>query len=98
MSEVSTDVLVAGGGPGGLSAAETAAQRGCRVIVAEQNQEIGSPTRTSGGTFVSEMKALGVPAEFYHVVTRCRFVAPHNEARIDYTQPNLCVMDVRRVF
>lgn len=96
--ESSVDILIAGGGPGGLSAAEAAAGSGCRVLVAEQSQEIGSPTRTSGGSFVSEMKALGVPAEFYHVVNRCRFIAPHNEARIEYEHPNLCVMDVRRVF
>ena len=66
MTEVSTDVLIAGGGPGGLSAAEAAARAGCRVILAEQNQEIGSPTRTSGGSFVSEMNALGVPADEVH--------------------------------
>jgi digeranylgeranylglycerophospholipid reductase len=97
-SEQTVDVFVAGGGPGGLSAGEAAARAGCRVLIAEQNAEIGSPTRTSGGTFVSEMKALGVPAELYHVFNRCRFVSPNNQAIIDYDRPNLCGIDVRRVF
>ena len=44
-----TDIIIAGGGPAGLSAAEVAARRGISVVVLEQNHEIGSPIRTSGG-------------------------------------------------
>ena len=52
MIQDSVDVLVAGGGPGGLAAAEAAARSGCSVLVLEAGKEIGSPTRTSGGSFI----------------------------------------------
>ena len=65
MSQVSVDVLVAGGGPGGLAAAEAAARGGCSVLVLEAGKEIGSPTRTSGGSFIAELKALGIPDHLF---------------------------------
>ncbi|MGD1092298.1 MAG: NAD(P)/FAD-dependent oxidoreductase [Bryobacteraceae bacterium] len=92
------EAIVAGGGPAGLSVAEAIASRGRSVLVLEQNHEIGSPIRTSGGSFVSEMQALGIPAQFYHPIHRVRFLSPHNSAMFDYDAPELCVMDVRGVF
>ena len=93
-----TDVIVVGGGPAGLSAAAELAARGCSVLVLEQNHEIGSPIRTSGGTFIEEVEALGIPARLYHAVPRVRFVSPNNEARFDYPAPRLCILDVRGAF
>src|SRR5271154_4993411 len=92
------EAIVAGGGPAGLSVAESIASRGRSVLVLEQNHEIGSPIRTSGGSFVSEMQAPGIPSQLYHPIHRVRFVAPHNAAVFDYDVPELCVMDVRGVF
>ena len=54
------DTIVAGSGPAGLSAAETLAARGRSVVVVEQNHEIGSPIRTSGGSFVADLEALEI--------------------------------------
>jgi digeranylgeranylglycerophospholipid reductase len=93
-----TDIVIAGGGPAGLEAATTAAQAGCRVTLLEQSSQIGTPTRTSGGSFIPEMEALGVPASLYHPVRRCRFVAPERSAVFSYPEPVLCVLDVRAVF
>ncbi|MGH9655631.1 MAG: FAD-dependent oxidoreductase, partial [Bryobacteraceae bacterium] len=45
-----TDIVIAGGGPAGLEAATAAAQAGCRVTLLEQSNQIGTPTRTSGGS------------------------------------------------
>lgn len=95
---MATDVLIAGGGPAGLSAAETLALRGCSVLVLEQNHEIGSPIRTSGGTFIDEMKVLGIPSRLYHHISRIRFIAPNTEAAFDYPTPLLCILDVRGTF
>jgi digeranylgeranylglycerophospholipid reductase len=92
------DVVVAGGGPGGLAFAETAARSGCSVRVIEQSKEIGSPTRTTGGSFVEDLRALGIPEHLYHPIRTCRFLSPGNCARYDYEEPTLCVMDVRGVF
>ncbi len=95
---VSYDTIIAGGGPAGLAAAETLARRGCSALVLEQNHEIGSPIRTSGGSFIDELDALGVPSSLHHPISRVRFVSPSNAAVYDYAQPRMCVMDVRGVF
>ncbi len=92
------DAIVAGSGPAGLSAAETLASRGCRVLVVEQNHEIGSPIRTSGGSFIADLEALGIPAELYHPIRRIRFLSSNNVARFEWAKPAMCVIDVRRVF
>lgn len=95
---IDADIVIAGGGPAGLEAATAAAQAGCRVLVLEQSNQIGSPTRTSGGTFIPEMVALGLPEHLYHPVRRCRFVAPERSAEFTYPEPVLCVLDVRGAF
>lgn len=92
------DVVIAGAGPAGLSAAEVLARAGHEVTVLEQNHEIGSPIRTSGGSFVEEMAALGIPSRLYHLVPRVRFLSPANAAVFDYPAPRLCVLDVRGTF
>jgi digeranylgeranylglycerophospholipid reductase len=92
------DVVIAGGGPGGLAAAEAAERGGCKTLVIEQNSEIGSPTRTSGGSFIRDLDEFGIPASLYHPIKRCRFVSPNHEAVFDYPQPVACVMDVRGVY
>jgi len=95
---VDLDVVVAGGGPAGLSAAEAIATRGHRVLVLEQNHEIGSPIRTSGGSFIAELNALGIPARLYHPISRGRFLAPNNTATYEFATPVMCVIDVRGTY
>src|SRR3984957_8840622 len=93
-----TDAIIAGGGPAGLSAAEVLARDGHSVVVLEQNHEIGSPIRTSGGSFIDELEALGIPAGLYHPISRVRFLSARNAAVYDYSRPRMCVIDVRGVF
>ena len=92
------DVLVVGGGPAGLSAAEAAAQAGARVAVLERRKEIGYPVHTSGGSWVSDMRALGIPADLYYPIRRVTFLAPRRSAQFDYPDPVCCVLDVRGVY
>ena len=68
------------------------------MLVLEQNHEIGSPIRTSGGSFIDEMNALGIPERLYHPISRVRFLSPNNAAVWDYPVPVLCILDVRGVF
>jgi digeranylgeranylglycerophospholipid reductase len=93
-----SDAIIAGAGPAGLSAAETLARAGFEVTVLEQNHEIGSPIRTSGGSFIEELGALGIPARLYHPIPRVRFLAPSNAAIFEYSAPRFCVIDVRGTF
>ena len=92
------DVVIAGGGPAGLSAAESIASHGHRVLVLEQNHEIGSPIRTSGGSFIAELHALGIPERLYHPISRGRFLAPNNAAVYEFAAPVMCVIDVRGTY
>ncbi|HLJ81679.1 MAG TPA: NAD(P)/FAD-dependent oxidoreductase, partial [Ktedonobacterales bacterium] len=92
------DVLVVGGGPAGLSAAEAAAKGGARVAVLERQKEIGYPVHTSGGSWISDMHALGIPSDLYHPIRRVTFLSPHRQADFEYADPVCCVMDVRGVY
>lgn len=92
------DVIIAGAGPAGLSAAEAIARRGFSTLVLEQSHEIGSPIRTSGGSFIHKLRGLGLPDSLWHPISRVRFVSPHNAAVFDYADPVMCVIDVRRTF
>lgn len=74
-------VLIAGGGPGGMQAAVTAAQRGHRVILCEKSSELGGALRAERGIpfkrdlfhFVAvkalEMKNAGVEVRLNTEVT-----------------------------
>lgn len=92
------DVLVVGGGPAGLAAAEAAAKSGARVALLERRKEIGYPVHTSGGSWISDMRALGIPADLYHPIKSVTFLAPTKSARFDYADPVCCVLDVRGVY
>jgi digeranylgeranylglycerophospholipid reductase len=92
------DVVIAGAGPAGLAAAESVAQSGASVLIVEQNREIGSPARTTGGSFIQDMQDLGIPARLYHPIRRCRYISPNNSVTFDYPDPVTCVLDVRGVF
>jgi len=93
-----TDVLIVGGGPAGLAAAETAAKEGIRVHILERQNEIGYPIHTSGGSWISDMKALAIPEHLYHPITRVYFVSPHCEISLYYNAAVACVVDVRGLY
>ncbi len=92
------DVLIIGGGPAGLAAAEAAAKLGSRTVLLERQSEIGYPVHTSGGSWISDMKALAIPEHLYHPVTRVIFVSPHREVPLYYNPAVACVLDVRGVY
>ncbi len=92
------DVLIVGGGPAGLAASAAAASGGARTLVLERQNEIGYPVHTSGGSWVSDMQALGIPQHLYHPVSKVYFVSPQREVPLKYDPPVACVMDVRGVY
>jgi len=92
------DIVVAGGGPAGLSAAACAAQHGARVLLVEKHAEIGSPTRTSGATFIADMVRLGVPPRLYHPIGRSQFFGPTTEAHFMFDKPVMCVTNVKGLY
>ncbi len=53
---LSYDVVVVGAGPGGSTAARTAAEKGLSVLLLEKRQEIGTPVRCAEGTGTSVLQ------------------------------------------
>lgn len=92
------DVLIVGGGPAGLAAAEAAASQGARTLVLERQNEIGYPVHTSGGSWISDMKALAIPEHLYHPITNVVFVSPRREVALHYAPAVACVVDVRGLY
>jgi digeranylgeranylglycerophospholipid reductase len=92
------DVLIVGGGPAGLAAAEVASKLNVRTLVLERQNEIGYPVHTSGGSWISDMKALAIPENLYHPITKVVFVSPNCEVPLDYHPAVACVIDVRGVY
>jgi digeranylgeranylglycerophospholipid reductase len=87
-----------GGGPAGLAAAARAARGGLHTIVFERGHAIGEPVRTSGGSFVKPLKALGVPKRCYHPIHRIRVIGPSTSATKTYRRAVGCVIDVRGTY
>ncbi len=98
MIDTTYDVLIVGGGPAGLAAAEAAALGGARTLVLERQNEIGYPVHTSGGSWVSDMKALAIPEHLYHPIPKVVFVSPQREVPLLYTPAVACVVDVRGLY
>src|SRR5260370_14101512 len=92
------DVWIVGGGAAGLAAAATTAGLGARTVLLERQNEIGYPVHTSGGSWISDMKALAIPENLYHPITKVVFVSPHREVPLSYHPAVACVMDVRGVY
>src|SRR6266581_6145924 len=92
------DVLIVGGGPAGLAAAEAAATEGIETLVLERQHEIGYPIHTSGGSWVRDMQALNIPQTLYHPINRVIFVSPQREVPLDYHPAVACVVDVRGLY
>ncbi|MGH7737187.1 MAG: NAD(P)/FAD-dependent oxidoreductase [Candidatus Tyrphobacter sp.] len=92
------DVVVAGGGPAGLMAAQTVAEAGYRVAVFERESAIGSPVHTSGAVSIDTMRDFGIPQELYHPLARLRICSQNETAEYEFPAHAGCVIDVRGVY
>lgn len=92
------DIVVAGGGPAGLSAAREAARLGARVAVFEKSREVGYPIHTSGGSWIDALRRMDVPERFMYPIYAGHFIAPTARAVFEYADPPSCILDVRGLY
>jgi digeranylgeranylglycerophospholipid reductase len=77
MTNPAVDVLVIGGGPGGLVAAEGFARRGLRTILCEEHDTIGTPVHCTGILSIESFDEFGLPtASRLNALFGARFVSP----------------------
>ena len=90
--------MVVGGGPAGSSAAHMAAKNGRTVALIEKEKEIAQTVRTSGVTWISDIKKFGIPEECYNPIKKFSFCSPKNSVKISGEIAKAAVLDVRKTY
>ena len=96
--ELSYDLVVVGGGPAGSSAAFAAAKKGIKVALIEKENSIAETVRTSGVTWIQNIKEFGIPDDCYNPIKNFSFCSPNNEVTISDSEPRAAVLDVRKTY
>lgn len=92
------DLVVVGGGPAGSSAAFAAAKNGIKVALLEKENSIAETVRTSGVTWIQNIKEFGIPDDCFNPIKNFSFCSPNNEVTISDTVPRAAVLDVRKTY
>jgi digeranylgeranylglycerophospholipid reductase len=74
------DIVVVGAGPAGSSAAYQAATNGAKVALIEKEQTVAETVRTSGVTWINNIKEFGIPDDCFNPIKNYSFCSPNNEA------------------
>ena len=82
------DVLIVGGGPGGLFMAARLAERGVRTLVCEEHMRVGDPVHCTGVLSAESFAKFDLPdAATLNHLTSVRFLSPGG-IPVDYTTPS----------
>lgn len=90
--------MVVGGGPAGSSAAFAAAKNGIKVALIEKEDSIAETVRTSGVTWIQNIKEFGIPDDCFNPIKNFSFCSPNNQVTISDTIPRAAVLDVRKTY
>jgi len=96
--EFDYDVVVVGGGPAGSSAAYAAAKNGVKVALLEKEKNIAQTVRTSGVSWLKDVKKFGIPSDCYNKIKNYSFCSPNNQVSITDSEPRAVVLDVRKTY
>jgi digeranylgeranylglycerophospholipid reductase len=97
-SENVFDVIIVGAGPAGLSAAYSIAKNNLKVLTVEKSSGIGNIIRTSGASFIKDMKENSIPENLYHPVRVYKLYSPNHSITSVTRSPEACVLDVRGLY
>ncbi|MGI0063661.1 MAG: NAD(P)/FAD-dependent oxidoreductase [Nitrosopumilaceae archaeon] len=96
--ELDYDIVVVGGGPAGSSAAFAAAKNGAKVALLEKEECISQSVRTSGVTWIKDVKKFGIPPDCYNEIKNYSFCSPNNQVSVRDSKPRAVVLDVRKTY
>ena len=96
--EYNYDLVIVGGGPAGSSVAYEASKNGIKVALLEKEETIAQSVRTSGVTWIQNIKEFGIPDDCYNPIKNYSFCSPNNEVTIRDTIPQAAVLDVRKTY
>jgi digeranylgeranylglycerophospholipid reductase len=86
--DTSVDVLIVGGGPAGLVAAERLAGRGAGVLLCEEHSTIGTPVHCTGILAAESFEEFDLPRDArLNALTSARFVSPSGTT-VTYSTPS----------
>ena len=92
------DIVIVGGGPAGSSSAYQAAKNGMKVALLEKENSIAETVRTSGVTWIKNIKEYEIPEDCFNPITNYSFCSPNNEVTISDSIPQAAVLDVRKTY
>jgi len=91
------DVIIIGGGPGGLASARSLASEGFDVVVYEEHESSGDPVHCTGVLAADAFEELGVPREVvFNELRTARFYAPCG-ASIEHTTASIEAVVIDRL-
>jgi len=92
------DLVIVGAGPAGSSAAFAAAKNGVKVALLEKENSVAETVRTSGVTWIQNIKEFGIPDDCYNPIKNFSFCSPNNKVTISDSVPRAAVLDVRKTY
>ena len=96
--ELHYDIIVVGAGPAGSSAAYQASKNGAKVALLEKEESVAETVRTSGVTWIKNIKEFEIPDDCYNPIKNYSFCSPNNEVIIRDSVARAAVLDVRKTY